>query len=147
MYATASDIEINTYPDLWRKGRYRVELTAELPFDPSDIDSALRRLGYHIVDADQWGQSYSHNQDPRRTAELEEVKEQADYAKLVLRCGDLDEIAINTAEDYLSALYDRICQIRRGRMDVYDCKPRYWWTDFEVTDPAGQIHTTRKNRI
>lgn len=138
MYAAVSDVEIGIYPDLWRKGRYRIELSAELPFDPGDIDTALQRLGYHITDADQWGQSYSHNQDRSRTAELDEVEEQTAYVRLVLRCGDLDEAGINTTEDYLSSLYSRIYQICR-RMDEYDYESGYWPTDFEVTDAEEQM--------
>lgn len=123
MYATASDIEISTYPDLWRKGRYRVELSADLPFDPYTVEAALQHLGYHIVDADQWGQSYCHNQDRNRTAELDELEDFASYVRLVLWNGNLNEADINAAEDYLSSLYDRICQVCGDHCDGYDYGP------------------------
>lgn len=120
MYAAIPDVQIGTYPDLWRKGRYRVDLSVELPFDPDAVDAALWQMDYHMVDAGQGGQSYSHNRDGSRTAELDETGELAEYVKLVLRNGDLDEAGINAAEDYLNALYDRICESCRSRCKEYD---------------------------
>lgn len=123
MYAATPDGQIGTYPDLWRKDRYRVDLCVELPFDTDDVDAALQQLGYYIVDAGQWGQSYSHNQDRSRTVELDEVGEQVAYVRLVLRDGNLDEAGINAAEDYLNSLYERIYQICSNRGDEYDYEP------------------------
>ena len=113
-------VQVETYPDLWRKGRYRVDLTAELYLDIDSIDAALEQLDYHIIDADQRGQSYIHNQDRSRTAELDEADEEPAYVKLVLRNADLDEAGINAAEDYLNTLFDRIYQICRCRYDEED---------------------------
>ena len=120
MYTANPNLEIGTYPDLWRKDRYRVDLTAQLYFDIDSIDAALQQLDYHIIDADQRGQSYIHNQDRSRTAELDEADEEPAYVKLVLRNADLDEAGINAAEDYLNTLFDRIYQICRCRYDEED---------------------------
>jgi hypothetical protein len=104
-------VQVETYPDLWRKGRYRVDLTAELYLEIDSVDAALEQLDYHIIDSDQQGQSYIHNQDRSRTAELDEAGEEPAYVKLVLRNADLDEEGINAAEDYLNTLFDRIYQM------------------------------------
>jgi hypothetical protein len=112
---------IKTYPDLWRKGRYRVDLTAELDLEIDGINAALEQLDYHIIDADQWGQSYVHNRDPRRTAELDEVEDQDSYVKLVLRNGDLDEAEITEAKNYLSRIFDRIYQLSYERYQENNC--------------------------
>ena len=61
---TIPDVQVGVYADLWRKGRYRVELNAKLDYDPSDIDAALEELGYESIDADQWGQTYRHKDNP-----------------------------------------------------------------------------------
>jgi len=123
MYATTPGVQIGIYPDLWRKGRYRVDLSVELPFDPDDVDAALQQQGYHMVDTGQWGQSYSHNQDRTRTAELDEIEEQAAYVRLVLRNADLDEAGINVAENYLNSVYGGIYQVCQSRCDEYDYDP------------------------
>lgn len=123
MYATASDVQTGTYPDLWQKGRYRVELSAELPFDPDNIDTALQQLGYHAIDADQWGQSYSHKHNRNLTAEVDEVEGPTAYVRLVLRNGDLDEADIGHSENQLGSFYDRIYQICRSLCDEYDYEP------------------------
>ena len=117
MYATASDVQIETYGDLWQKGRYRVELGAELPFDPDDVDNALEKLGYKVIDAGQWGRSYHHGRDQKRSAELDELEEPEISLRLTLRHGDLGEEDIDTAKDQLRELYDginRMCQKRYG---------------------------------
>ena len=108
-------VHIETYPDLWRKGRYRVDLTVELDLEIDGLNTALEQLDYHIIDADQWGQSYVHNNDPSHTAELDEVEDQDFYVKLVLRNGNLDETEIAEAESYLNNLFDKIYQLYRER--------------------------------
>jgi hypothetical protein len=123
MYAATPEVQIGAYPDLWRKGRYRVDLVAELYFDPDYLDAALKQLDYHVVDADQRGQSYRHNQDDNRTAELDESEEEGAYVRLVLRDGDLDEADIDAARDYLSSLYERMYQISQEWCDAYDYRP------------------------
>ena len=107
----SSYIHIETYPDLWRKGRYRVELSAELDMEIDCINAALEQLDCHIIDVDQRGQSYIHNHDPGLTAELDEVEDQDYYVKLVLRDSDLDEADITGAKDYLSGIFDRIYRL------------------------------------
>jgi len=131
MYTDAPDVQIGTYSDLWRKGRYRVELTAELSYDPVDVDAALQQLGYDIADADQWGRTYRHSQDHNRTVELDELEDQAEYIKLVLRNGDLDELDIDRAEDELGSLYARLYQMCQSQYedDAYD--PLYRSVDLE----------------
>jgi len=131
MYTDAPDVQIGTYSDLWRQGRYRVELTAELPCDPDDVDAALQQLGYDIADGDQWGRTYRHSQDHNRTVELDELEDQAEYIKLVLRNGDLDEVDIDWAEDELGSLYARLYQMCQSQYedDAYD--PLYRSVDLE----------------
>ncbi|GAH83538.1 unnamed protein product, partial [marine sediment metagenome] len=116
------DAQIGTYEDLWRKGRYRIDLTVELSYDPEEVDAALQKLGYDIIDADQWGRSYRNRQNPRLTAELDELEEQTAYVKLLLRSGDLNEADIDRSEAQLSIYYDRIYQMCRDScMDIgYD---------------------------
>ncbi len=115
------EVRIETYPDLWRKGRYRVDLTAELDLEIDGIDAALQQLDYHIIDADQWGQSYVHNQIPSCTAELGEVENPSPYLKVILRNGGLDETEITEAENYLTNVFDRIYQLycERHEADEY----------------------------
>ncbi len=125
MYAEGQDVEVGTYPDLWQKDRYRVELAAGLSCEPADLDKALERLGYEIVDADQWGRSYRHNQDPNKTIELDELEDPAALVRLILRYGDLDEADIGPAEDQLASLYDRICQMCNNRYDNDCYEPLY----------------------
>lgn len=114
MYATAPDIQIGTYPDLWKQGRYRVELATQLPYETADMDSILQQLGYEVVDADQCGRSYRHSQDHNKTIELDELEDPTAFLKLLLRYGDLDEAGVGQAEDQLDSLYNRICQMCRN---------------------------------
>lgn len=132
MYTDAPDVQIGTYSDLWRKERYRVELTEELLCDPVDVDAALQQLGYDIADADQWGRTYRHSQDHNRTVELDELEDQAEYIKLVLREGDLDELDIDRAEDQLGSLYARLYQMCQGRYDDNGYDPLYHSVDLET---------------
>lgn len=111
MYATTPDVQVGTYPDLWRKGRYRVELTAGLRNGHEDVDAALEQLGYEVSDCDQWGRSYRHREDPERTAELDELEHEASYVKLILREGDLDKEAADRGEEELFSMYERIYQL------------------------------------
>jgi len=117
MYSAVSDVQTGTYPDLWRKGRYRVELNAELPFYMEDVDAALQQSGYEAVDADQWGHSYHHKADPQRTAEIDESEARGGYVKIMLRDGGLEGDGIKQAEDQLDLLYDRINQICQSRSE------------------------------
>jgi len=123
MYGLISDdqdVQIGTYPDLWRKGHYRVDLYAELPFDADSVDAALQQLGYHITDTGQCGQSYSHNKYRSHTAELDEAPEQAGYVGLVLRSNGLNEADTEAAENDLSSVYERIRQICDSCCKEYD---------------------------
>jgi len=131
MYTDAPDVQIGTYSDLWRQGRYRVELTAELPCDPTDVDAPLQQLGYDIADADQWGRTYRHSQDHDRTVELDELEDPGEYIRLVLRNGDLNEVDIGKAEDELGSLYARLYQMCQGRYDDNAYDPLYRPVDLE----------------
>ena len=125
MYTKSPDVRIETYPDLWRNGRYRVDLTAELDLEIDGIDAALQQLDYHIIDADQCGRTYAHSHDPIRMAELDEVEGQDSYVKLVLRNDDLDEAEIPEVKDYLSSLFDRIYQLSYECYQENDCSYAY----------------------
>jgi len=131
MYTAAPDVQIGTYSDLWRKERYRVELTAELPYDTVDVDAALQQLGYDIADADQWGRTYRHNQDHNRTVELDELEGQAEYIKLVLCNSDLDEVDIDKSEDELGSLYARLYQMCQSQYEDDGYNPLYHSVDLE----------------
>ncbi len=120
LISDVQDVQIGTYPELWLKGRYRVDLYVELPFDADDVDAAMQQLGYHITDAGQWGQSYSHNKHRSHTAELDEAPEQAGYVRLVLRSNGLDEADTEAAENDLSSVYERIRQICDSCCNEYD---------------------------
>ena len=118
-----AEAQAGAYPDLWRKGRYRAELSALLPFGPDAMDVALGELDYHIVDAGQAGRSYRHSQNANLTADLDELAGLEPYVRLVLRKGDLDESAVDPAVAYLNALYERICEICGPNWDGYDYEP------------------------
>lgn len=122
MYTATPDIQIGTYPDLWQKGRYRAELGVDVALGFEDVDAALRKLGYEIVDADQYGLSYSHSKDSKRTAEVDQMDEQAEYTRLKLINADLDWASVPAAEDYLVSIYDRICQLVTGPNREFDYK-------------------------
>ncbi len=134
MYTAALDVNIGTYPDLWRKDRYRVDLNVELHFDPDNIDAALKQLGYHIIDTGQWGQSYNHKHYHNLSAELNEVEDTQAYVRLLLRNSDLDEGSIGGAEDYLSGLFDRIFQICLRQGEGYNYEPLRNWNYPEVDE-------------
>lgn len=123
MYATAEDVQVGTYPDFWQKGRYRVELTVELPCDLFGVHNALQQLGYRVTDTDQWGRTYHHNQDHNKTVELDEVEDPAASLKLILRYGDVEEAGLVQAEEQLNSLYNRICQMCRDVRDDCDYEP------------------------
>ena len=85
-----------------------MELTAELARDAEQADAALRQSGYEPIDADQWGRSYRHREDPRRTAELDEREDRLASVRLVLRHGDLEPPGVGPAEGELELLYSRM---------------------------------------
>ena len=120
MYAEAPVAQVGTYPDLWRKGRYRVELKVELTGDYDGVDRALDQLGYEVVDVDQWGRSYRHREGPRRTAELDELEASADRVSLILHQGDLDEAEIPSAEGDLDLEYGKLRALCPGAMNAGD---------------------------
>lgn len=113
MYAADPGVRIETYPDLWRKGRYRVELHGELPCGPDDVDAALRRAGYRLADADQWGYSYVHRRNAGHTAEVDEHG-QPYVAALILRNAGLEQEAIDDERDALQGIYERIHRLCFG---------------------------------
>lgn len=110
MYATASEVQVEVHPDRWRRGRYRVEVSAYLDRDADEVDAGLRRLGYEPIDIDQWGRSYHHRHEAQQTAELDDVEDRYASARLVLARGDLDPADIDYAEDELREMYDRVCR-------------------------------------
>lgn len=128
MYAAVSDVEVGTYPDLWQKGRYRVELSTELPFYLADVEAALQQLGYEIIDSDQWGQTHRHRQDSNQIAELDELEEPTEYVRLILRNGDLEEEQTEQAEGQLGSLYDGIYQMCQDICDEYIYEQLYAWS-------------------
>ena len=123
MYATASDVQVEIHTDLWQKGRYRVEMDTELPFDQDDVDCALEKLGYQVIDGGQWGRSYRHGKERNRTAELDDLEEPEYSLRLTLRCGDLAEADIDGAENQLRGLYNMIYRICEKRFDDYGWDP------------------------
>jgi len=110
MYQAAGPIQIGTYGDHWRKGRYRAELSARLEADLERVDTVLTRLGYHIVDADQYGWSYLHHRRNHGVAELDELECEGGPVRLILSQGDLDETQTEAAEQELVALYAQIAE-------------------------------------
>jgi len=76
------------YPDLWRQNRYRIELTVE-PYNSRDAGDVLQQLGYDVADADQWGISYCHNENPDWTAEIDELPDGSQ--RVVLCWGNLNK--------------------------------------------------------
>jgi hypothetical protein len=119
MYETANAVQAGTYADLWRKGRYRVQLTAELGSYLEDVDAVLERLGYRMVDADQWGRSYHRRGSSHDTAELDEQECEFGPVRLVLSRGNLDETETADAETELTYLLGRIQEAAK----TYDGEP------------------------
>jgi len=117
------DTGAEIYPDLWQKGRYRVELNVELQYDLIDVDAALQKLGYDIIDADQWGQSYQDKNNSDITAELDETEADTASLRLTLRYGDLSEQDIESARGQVESAYERIEQICQRRYSQYDYAP------------------------
>jgi len=96
---------VRTLADPGRRGRYSVELTAELPYGLDEVDAALERLGYEVADADQWGRSYRHRDSPNRTAEADEIPDGTGALRLRLREDDLGREAALSAEADAETLY------------------------------------------
>jgi len=117
------DAGAEVYPDLWQKGRYRVELNVELQYDLIDVDAALQKLGYHIIDADQWSQSYQDRDNSDITGELDETEADTASLRLTLRYGDLGEQDIESARGQVESIYEKIEQICQRRYSQYDYEP------------------------
>ena len=98
-----------------------MEMTAELPYDPDDVDAALRKLGYEVVDLDQWGRSYRRRGDPRHTAELDEPEDAAAYVRLILRRGDLEPPEVPDAEHQVELTYAGLCPTSPVRPGDFLC--------------------------
>jgi len=122
MYGISLDTGAEVYPDLWQKGRYRVELNVELNYDLSEVDAPLQKLGYDIIDADQWGQSYQDKDNSDITAELDETEVDIVSLRLTLRYGDLGEQDIESAREQVESVYEKIGQICQGRYSQYECE-------------------------
>jgi hypothetical protein len=127
MYGTFLDSGAEVYQDLWRKGRYRVELNVELKYDLSAVDTALQKLGYDIVDADQWGQSYRDRDNSDITAELDETEGDVASLRVRLRYGDLGEHDIEAARAQVESVYEKIGQI---------CQERYSQCEYESLEES-----------
>jgi hypothetical protein len=123
MYEISLDTGAEVYPDLWQKGRYRVELSVELQYGLSDVDAALQKLGYNIIDADQWGQSYQDKNNSDITAELDETEADTISLRLIMRYGDLGEQDVESARAQVESVYERIGQICQGHYSQYDYEP------------------------
>jgi hypothetical protein len=123
MYGTSLDAGAEVYTDLWQKGRYRVELNVELKYDLSEVDAALQKLGYDIIDADQWGQSYQDKDNSDITAELDETEADITLLRLTLRYGDLGEQDVESARAQVESVYEKIGQICQRRYSQYDYEP------------------------
>jgi hypothetical protein len=88
-----------------------------------DVDAALQKLGYDIIDADQWGQSYQDKDNSDITAELDETEADITSLRLTLRYGDLSEQDIESARGQVESIYERIEQICQRRYSQYDYEP------------------------
>ena len=121
------DTGAEVYPDLWQKGRYRVELNVELKYDLSAVDTALQKLGYDIVDADQWGQSYRDRDNSDITAELDETEGDVASLRVRLRYSDLGEQDIEAARAQVESVYEKIGQI---------CQERYSQCEYESLEES-----------
>jgi hypothetical protein len=119
MYATADAVQVGTCADLWRQGRYRVQLTAELTSYLEDIDAGLERLGYRMVDADQRGRSYQRGANSHDTGKLDETEYEFGPVRLVLSRGDLEATQTDAAEEEMIALYEGLSRTMRS----YDAEP------------------------
>lgn len=114
MYTSAEPIQVRIYPDRWRKGRYRVQLSSQIASDLEDVDTVLGQLGYSMVDADQYGRSYHHSKNSRCTADLDELECEGGPVLLTLSRCELDEPETAAAEQELIGQYERLSKILRG---------------------------------
>lgn len=109
MYLAESDTCAEVREDLWRRGRYRVELATKLPCVRGDVGAVLKELGYDLVDVDQAGQSYRLRADARFTAELEASLDEAETITLLLRTEDLAPAEARQAKESLELIYEEFC--------------------------------------
>ena len=120
MYGTSDAPEVAAYTDRWRAGRYRVELQVDMPFEADDVDRALEKLGYCMVDADQAGCSYVSRRDRNHAVELDEPGDWRASVHLVLGTGDLEKTHIGQAGDYLRLVYEQIRRLCLSESYLYD---------------------------
>ena len=123
MYEISLDTGAEVYPDLWQKGRYRIELNVQLRYDLSEVDAALQEMGYNTIDADQWGQSYQDKDNSDITAELDETEADITSLRLTLRYGDLSEQDIESARAQVESVYETIERICQRQYSQYDYEP------------------------
>ena len=90
-----------------------------MPYDICQVNNALGELGYEVIDADQWGQSYRHGQDYDKTCELDELEYGDKLIRLILREADVSEPDITDAENRLIAVYENIYRICQDKTDEY----------------------------
>jgi hypothetical protein len=134
MYAVSEAPQAGVYADLWRKGRYRVRLSAVFLSDIEQVDPVLERFGYHVVDADQYGRSYRHGENSRRTAELDEVEYEGGPVRLILSYGDLEESDTIAGEQETMALYEELSH-ELGQYEAKGLAADYEWID----DPGHEL--------
>jgi len=127
MYAIMPEAEVGVYADHWQKGRYRVELTVELPLDPSDVETALEKIGYQEIDSDQWGQSYRHHQESQKTAELDDILYSETDIKLMLQYGGLEESELDQTKYNLQLEFEQIFDILRDNQDTWEDRPEHYY--------------------
>jgi hypothetical protein len=103
-----SDSGVRLSPDRWRRGRYRAELSAYVEDDLEGMDAAVRGLGYEPIDADQWGRSYRHRDDPARKVELDETEDGAGVVRVVLSHEGIERPEAREAADRLREEYEAL---------------------------------------
>lgn len=119
MYPIADALQVGIYSDSWHTDRYGVRLSAKLLLDLYEVDTALERPGYHIVDVDQYGWSYHHKLSSQDTVELDEQEYELGSLRLTLSRGNLTKAETHSAQEELIALYETICR----DAERYDIEP------------------------